>query len=326
MTRRTLGFLVTLALGLLAAVPLVAAPPPVARPRIGYLGEMAEPFTDAFRQGLRERGYLEGETIAIEYRWAEGQTDRLRDLATDLAQLKPDVLVTAGTPASRAAQQATRTIPIVMAHVGDPVGMGLVASLARPGGNSTGVSVIGIDTRGKRLELLKEAVPGISRVADLSHRPTPGRPEGSLREMEGAARALGLTLHPVAVRTVEELEQAFATLTTAQADAIFVHQDPTFFGQRARIVELVAKSRLPAVYQYREWVEAGGLMSYGASLRDVYRRVAVLVDKILKGARPGELPVEQVMTLELVINLKTARALGLTIPPTLLFQADEVLR
>jgi putative tryptophan/tyrosine transport system substrate-binding protein len=325
MTCRSLGLLVTLALGLLA-VPLAVAQPQAVLPRIGYLGEMPELFTDAFRQGLRELGYIEGQNLAVEYRWAEGKADRLRDLAADLAQLKMDVIVTAGTPASRAAQHATRTIPLVMAHVGDPVGMGLVTSLARPGGNSTGVSVIGIDTRGKRLELLKEAVPGISRVADLSNRPNPGMPERSLREMEVAARALGLTLHPVAGRTVEELEQAFAAIMTAQADAIFVHQDQLFFAHRARIVELVAKSRLPAVYQYREWVEAGGLMSYGASLRDVYRRVATLVDKILRGAMPGELPVEQVMRLELVINLKTAQALGLTIPPTLLFQADEVIR
>jgi putative tryptophan/tyrosine transport system substrate-binding protein len=295
------------------------------RPPLLQEGQL-EPFTDAFRQGLGELGYVEGQTIAIEYRWAEGKADRLRDLAADLAQRQLDVLVTAGTPASRAAQHATHTIPIVMAHVGDPVGMGLVASLARPGGNLTGVSVIGIDTRGKRLELLKEAVPSISRVAALSRRPTPGTSEGSLREMEGAARALGLTLQPVAVRTVEELETAFAAITMASADAIFVHQDQLFFAHRARIVELVAKSRLPAVYQYREWAEAGGLMSYGASLRDVYRRVAVLVDKILQGARPGELPVEQVMTLELVINLKTAQALGLTIPPALLFQATEVIR
>jgi putative tryptophan/tyrosine transport system substrate-binding protein len=326
MNRRVIRFLVTLALGLLVA-PLAANAQPAGKiARIGYLGEMPEPFTDAFRQGLRELGYSEGQNLAVEYRWAEGKADRRRDLAADLAQLKMDVIVTAGTPASRAAKHATRTIPIVMAHVGDPVGMGLVTSLAQPGGNITGVSVIGIDTRGKRLELLKEAVPGISRVADLSHRPNPGRPEGSLREMEGAARALGLTLHPVAVRTVEELEQAFAAITTAQADALFVHQDQLFFAHRARLVDLVAKSRLPAVYQYREWVEAGGLMSYGASLRDVYRRVAVLVEKILQGARPGELPVEQVMRLELVINLKTAQALGLTIPPSLLFQADEVIR
>jgi putative ABC transport system substrate-binding protein len=325
MTRRSIGFLVTLALSLLA-VPLAAAPPPAALHRIGYLGEMPEPFSDAFRQGLHERGYFEGQNLAVEYRWAEGQADWLHDLAADLAQRQLEVLVTAGTPASRAAQHATRTTPIVMAHVGDPVGMGLVASLARPGGNVTGVSVLRIDTRGKRLELLKEAVPGISRVADLSRRPTAGMPEGSLREMEGAARALGLTLHPVAVRTVEELEPAFAAITAAQADAIFVHQDPLFFAHRARIVELVAKSRLPAVYQYREWAEAGGLMSYGAGLREVYRRVAVLVEKILKGARPGELPVEQVMTLELVVNLKTAEALGLTIPPTFLYQADQVIR
>jgi putative ABC transport system substrate-binding protein len=213
--RRTIGLLVTLALSLLAA-PLAAAPPQAALPRIGYLGDMPELFTDAFRQGLRELGYIEGQNLVVEYRWAGGQADRLRDLAADLAQLKMDVLVTAGTPASRAAQHATRTISIVMAHVGDPVGMGLVTSLARPGGNSTGVSVIGIDTRGKRLELLKEAVPGISRVADLSNRPNPGMPERSLREMEEAARALGLTLHPVAVRTVEELEKAFAAITTGR--------------------------------------------------------------------------------------------------------------
>ena len=192
----------------------------------------------------------------------------------------------------------------------------------------TGVSVLGLDRRGQRLALLKEAVPGISRVADLSRRPTAGTPEGSLREMEGAARALGLTPHPVAVRTMEEeaLAQAFAAITAAAADAIFVHQAPLFFAHRARIVELVAQSRRPAVYQYREWVEAGGLMSYGTSLRGVSRRVAVLVAKILQGARPGELPVGQVMRLELVIKLKTAEALGLTIPPTLLFQADEVIR
>jgi putative tryptophan/tyrosine transport system substrate-binding protein len=287
---------------------------------------MPEVFTDAFRQGLRELGYIEGQNLTVEYRWGEGSAERIRDRAAELAQRQVDVIVAAGMAASRAAQHATRTIPIVMAHVGDPVGTGLVASLARPGGNITGVSVIGFDTRGKRLELLKEAVPGISRVAGLANPTHPVLAENLSREMQEAARALNLTIHPVMARNVEELESAFAAIRAVQADAIFVHQDQVLFSQRARIVELVAKSRLPAVYMYREWAEAGGLMSYGPNLHDVYRRVAVLVDKILKGAQPSELPVEQVMKLNLVINLKTAQAQGLTVPPTLLFRADEVIR
>jgi putative ABC transport system substrate-binding protein len=325
MTRRTIGLLVTLALSLLAA-SLAVAQLQTALPRVGYLVDMPEPFTEIFRQGLRELGYIDGQNLIIEYRWAEGKADQLRDLAADLAQRKLDVIVTAGTPASRAAQHATRTIPIVMAHVGNPVRAGLVASLARPGGNITGVSVIGIDLRGKRLELLKEAVPGISRVAELVNPTHPVLAQILSREMQEAARALGLTLHAVMARNVEELERAFAAIMAVQADAIFVHQDQLLFSHRARIVDLVAKSRLPAVYMYREWAEAGGLMAYGPSLHDVYRRVAVMVDKILKGAMPGELPVEQVMKLELVINLKTAQTLGLTIPPTFLFRADEVIR
>jgi putative ABC transport system substrate-binding protein len=322
--RRTIILIVILALGILMT-PLTAEAQPAKIPRIGYLGDAPGPFAQAFRQGLRDLGYVEGENIAIEYRWTEGRDDRLPELAAELVRLPVDVLVTPGSRASRAAKQATSTIPIVMAHVGDPVGTGLVASLARPGGNATGVSIIGVDIAGKILELLKEAVPGISRVASLSNPTNPGA-ERTSRELQVAARALGLTLHTVAARTVEELDSAFAALTTAQADAIFVRQDSLFFAHRARIVDLVANSRLPAVYMYREWAEAGGLMSYGASLRDVYRRVAALVGKILKGASPGELPVEQVMKLELVVNLKTAQALGLTIPPTLLFQADEVIR
>jgi putative ABC transport system substrate-binding protein len=317
--------LVLLSLSLWVEPFTTAAQAPAKLPRIGYLGDMPGPFSDAFREGLRELGYIEGQNLTLEYRWAEGHEHRLPTLAVELIQLPVDILVTPGTQASRVAQHATSTIPIVMAHVGDPVGTGLVASLARPGGNITGVSVLGFDTSGKRLELLKEAVPAISRVASLVN-PTNPTGERSLRALQMAARALGVTLHPVAVRHVEELEQAFTAITTAQADALFVHQDHLFFSHHARIVELVAKSRLPAVYMYREWAEAGGLMSYGANLRDVYRRVAALVERILQGALPGELPVEQVMKLELVINLKTAEALGLTIPPHLLFQADEVLR
>jgi putative tryptophan/tyrosine transport system substrate-binding protein len=331
MSRRAIGLLVSLALGILMA-PVVADAQPAAKvPRIGFFSsdspgsEGARAYLAAFRQGLRKLGYVEGQTIAIEERFAAWRAERLAELAAELVRLNMEVIVTQAAPATQAAQHATSTIPIVMAHVGDPVGTGLVGSLARPGGNLTGVSVIGIDTSGKRLELLKEAVPAISRVASLVSPTNPGG-ERSLREVQAAAPALGVTLHPVGLRHVEELEQAFAAITTAQADAIFVHQDHLFFSHHARIVELVTKSRLPAVYMYREWAEAGGLMSYGASLRDVYRRVAALVEKILQGAMPGELPVEQVMKLELVLNLKTAQAQGLTIPPTLLFQADEVIR
>jgi len=315
-------FIVTLALSLLVA-PLVAETQPRARvPRIGYIGDTPGPYAEAFRQGLRERGYIEGETIAVEYRWAEGRHDRLPDLAAELVQLKVDILVPVGTQPSHAAKQATSTIPIVMAQVGDPVGSGLVASLARPGGNLTGVSVIGLEINVKLLELLKQAVPWASQVAVLGNPTNRGHGHGTVwRELQGAAQGLGVTLQFVPVQQPEDFESAFAAIRTAHADALYVMQDHLLFSHRTRIVDFTAQSKLPAIYMYREWADAGGLMAYGASLREVHRRVAEHVDKILKGAKPADLPVEQVMRLDLVINLKTAQAFGLTIPPMLLFQA-----
>ena len=322
---RAVGFIVTFILSMLVA-PLAAETQPRARvPRIGYLSDTPGPFADAFRQGLRERGYMEGDTIAVEYRWAEGRHDRLPDLAAELVQLKVDILVTAGTQTSRAAQQATSTIPIVLAHVGDPVGSGLVASLARPGGNITGVSVFGHEMGVKQLELLKQAVPRASQVAVLMN-PTNIGSVASWRALQLAAPVLGMTLQSVAVQQPEDFESAFAAIRTAPADALFVSQDHLLFSHRMQIVDFAAQSQLPAMYAYREWADAGGLMAYGASLREVYSRVAELVDKILKGAKPADLPVEQVMRHNLVINLKTAQALGLTLPSTFLFLADEVIR
>jgi putative ABC transport system substrate-binding protein len=318
----TIVLLVTLALGVLVGPLAAEAQPRVKVPRIGYISYTPGPYAEAFRQGLRERGYIEGETIAVEYRWAEGRHDRLPDLIVELVQLKVDVLVPVGTQPSRAAKQATSTIPIVMAQVGDPVGSGLVANLARPDGNLTGVSVIGREILPKQLELLTQAVPQASQVAVLWN------PTNFLiwRELQVAAQGLGVTLHSVAVQQPEEFESAFAAIRAAQVDALHVIQDHLLFSHRTRIVDFAAQSKLPAIYMYREWADAGGLVAYGASLREVYRRVAEHVDKILKGAKPADLPVEQVMRLNLVINLTTAQALGLTIPPSVLFQATEVIR
>jgi putative ABC transport system substrate-binding protein len=316
------GFIVICILSLLV-VPLAAETPPrVKVPRIGYISDTPGPYAEAFRQGLRERGYIEGETIAVEYRWAEGRHERLPDLVAELVQLQVDVLVPVGTQPSRAAKQATSTMPIVMAQVGDPVGSGLVASLARPGGNLTGVSVIGREILANQLELLKQAVPRTSQVAVLWN------PTNSLilSELQGAAQGLGVTLHAVAVQHPEAFESAFAAIRAAQVDALHVIQDHLLFSHRTRIVDFAAQTRLPAIYMYREWADAGGFMAYGASLREVYSRVAELVDKILKGAKPADLPVEQVMRLNLVLNLKTASALGLTLPPSILLLADEVIR
>jgi putative tryptophan/tyrosine transport system substrate-binding protein len=324
MPRYTIGLIVLLTLGLMT--PLVTdAQRPGKIPRIGYLGDTPGPHVEALRQGLHDIGYLEGQNLVIEYRWAEGKGQRLPALAADLVGLPVDVIIAPGGQASRAAKHEISTIPIIMAPVGDPVGAGLVASLARPGGNMTGVSVIGVELSGKQLELFKEAVPGMSRVAVLLNPTNPGAAP-AWRVMEGAARALELTLSPIEVRGADEFERAFAAIATAHADALFVFQDYLLFSHRTRLVDFAAQRRLPAMYMYREWADAGGLLAYGASLREVYRRAVTLLDKILKGAKPGDLPVEQVTKLDLVINLKTAQALGLTIPPTLLFQADEVIR
>jgi putative ABC transport system substrate-binding protein len=281
---------------------------------------------DAFRQGLGEFGYTEGQNITIEYRWAEGKYDRFPDLVADLVRLKVDVIVTAGTPGALAAKQATKTIPIVMAVAADAVGAGLVASLARPGGNVTGSTTIAQELEGKRLELLREVVPRLSRVAVLWNPANPVQPI-ILKQTQLAAPALHLRLEPiVGVSGVRELEGAFATISRVRPDALILLADRFLLAERTRIVEFAAKRRLPTMYPYREMVKAGGLMSYSPSYPDLFRRAATYVDKILRGAKPADLPVEQPIKLELVINLKTAKALGLTIPQSLLRRADEVIQ
>jgi putative ABC transport system substrate-binding protein len=284
------------------------------------------PFLDAFRQGLRELGWVEGQNIVIDYRFAEGRFDRLPDLAAELVRLKVDIIVAVPTPAAVAAKNATGTMPIVAISVGDPVGIGLIASLARPGGNVTGSSYsVGLEIGGKQLELLKETVPKVRRVAILSNPGNPGQPL-SIRELNVAARSLGVQLQLLEARGPNEFDGAFAAMATERVGALLVVADSLFVLHRSRLADLAARSRLPAVYGSRDTVEAGGLMSYGPSLRDLYRRSATYVDKILKGAKPGDLPVEQPTKFELVINLKTAKALGLTIPQSLLQRADEVIQ
>jgi len=305
-----------------------AAQQPKKVPRIGvlwlYSPTIATPFAEAFRQGLRGLGYVEGQNIALEERWAEGRFDRLPSLAAELVRLNVDIIVTASTPAAQAGQQATRSIPIVMTNVSDPVESGLVSSLARPGGNVTGLSLMHPDLSGKRLELLKEIIPKISQVAVLSNPSNPNTPP-LLRETEAAARALRVQLQVVEVRDSTELDKAFSAMTRDRAGALVVMPDSVLFDQRKRIVDLAAKSRLPAMYPWREPVDGGGLMAYGASGHDIMRGAAVYVDKILKGAKPADLPVEQPTKFELVINLKTAKALGLKIPAAVLARADQVL-
>jgi ABC-type uncharacterized transport system substrate-binding protein len=299
-------------------------------PRIGFLGTRSlsdmSPYLDTFRQGLRELGWVEGQNIVIDYRYAEGRFDRLPDLAAELVRLKVDIIVAVPTPAAVAAKKATETIPIVAISVGDPVGLGLIASLARPGGNLTGLSYsVGLEIAGKGLELLKETVPKVRRVAILSNPGNPFQPL-AIREVNVAARSLGVQLQLLEARGPNELDGAFAAMATERVGALLVVADSLFLLQRTRLADLAARSRLPAAYGLREIVEAGGLMSYGPSVRDLYRRGATFVDKILKGAKPGDLPVEQPTKFELVINLKTAKALGLTIPPSLLGRADEVIQ
>jgi putative tryptophan/tyrosine transport system substrate-binding protein len=328
------GFIVTLPLSLLTAPLAAEAPQPTKVHRIGSLiagfppsePDSRDPIVEDFRQGLRDLGYVEGQNIVIEYRYAEGRAEQLPDLAAELVRLKVDVIVAGGTAAIRAVQHATRTIPIVMAVAYDPVGEGLVASLARPGGNITGLSWLGAELPEKRLDLLKETVPQLSRIAVLANPANPAY-EPQMNNLTGAARALGLQLQVMGVRRADELDTAFAVMSRAGADALIMLEDSLLLsGLRGRAVDLAAKHRLPAMYGWRRHVDAGGLMSYGPSMRDMQRRAAVYVDKILKGTKPADLPVEQPTKFELVINLKTAKALGLTIPPTLLFQADEVIQ
>ena len=299
--------------------------------RIGYLAAgshdnlLVRENLNAFRRGLRDLGHFEGQNIVIDYRFAEGDFDRLPDLAAELIRLEVAVIVAAPTPAAAAASKATATIPIVMINVGDPVGLGLIASLGRPGGNVTGSSfTIGTETFGKGLELLKEAVPNLHRVAVLSN---PANPSHALvtRVVEIAAQGLAVQVQMLEARGPDEFDSAFATMTKEPVEALYVVADVQFVLHAARLADLAMKSRLPSMHQLRRLVEAGGLMSYGHSAADQWRGAATFVDKLLKGAKASDLPVEQPTKFELVLNLKTAKALGLTIPPTLLARADEVI-
>ncbi len=329
-TRR--AFIGTLAGGLLAA-PLAAEAQQAAKvARIGYLSganRATNPHLhEAFLQGLRDLGYVEGRNLVIEYRFAEGKLERLPALAAELVALKVDVIVAASTPAAVAAKQATRTLPIVFTSFGDPVTSGFVTSLARPGGNVTGLSNPAPELVGKCLKQFKQAVPGVSRVAVLwQPGAVPERTEKDmLKAVEVAARALGVRVQFVEARGPADVDRAFSDMTRARAGALTVLGSAMFFIERRRLVDLAAKNRLPAMYTSREFVDAGGLMAYGPNLADMYRRAATYVDKILKGAKPADLPVEQPTKFELVINLKTARALGLTIPQSVLGRADEVIQ
>ena len=324
-------FIGTIASSLLAA-PLAASAQQSAKvPRIGFLaGNLAAGphMTDGFRQGLRDLGYLEGRNFVLEFRDAEGKLERLPALAAELVALKVDVIMVGGTLAALAAKQATKTIPIVFASAIDPVADGLVTSLARPGGNVTGLSALAPELVGKRMELLKQAVPGVSLIAFLQQ---PGglgeRTVNDIRrEAEVAARALGVRLQFFEARGPDDFDSAFSDMTKARAGAMALFGGAMFLIERRRLVDLAARYRLPAVYGLREYVDAGGLMSYGPSNVDLFRRAAIYVDKILKGARPGDLPVEQPTKFELVINLKTAKALGITIPQLVLGRADEVIQ
>src|SRR3989449_621173 len=329
---RLIGFAVVLAVGpTLVPLGTAAAQPPEKVPRVGYLnpGSASDPLRqrrlDAFRQGRRELGYVDGQNIAIESRWAEGKYDRYPALAADLVRLKVDVIVAMSGAATQAAQQATRTIPIVMSLVNDPVGSGLVPSLAHPGGNITGTSVMSPDLIGKQLQLLKEVVPKVSRVAFLRHPANPAS-AANLREAEAAARGLGVRLQTLEARNPQEIDSAFAAMTREQAGALLIHADALFGNQRRQIAELATKKRLPSIFLTTEYAEAGGLMVYGPNLLNLERRAATYVVKILKGAKPADLPVEQPSKFDLLVNLKTAKALGLTIPYTLLQRADQVIQ
>ena len=298
-------------------------------PRIGAFvpasASGAPQLVEALRQGLREHGYVEEQNITLEPRYAEGNIERLAGFAAELVRLKADVIVVGSTPGIIAVKNTTGAIPIVMVTTGDPVAGGLVASLARPGGNITGLTALGQELSGKRLEVLKEVVPKVSRVAVLSN-PTNPDSELSLKGMEVAARALGVHIRLQEVRDPTEFDKAFEATIRVGARALMVLPDPMFVSQAGRIVALSAKSRLPAMYAHREFVDVGGLMFYGASLADMWRRAATYVDKILKGTKPADLPVEQPKKFEFIINLKAAKQIGLTIPPNVLARADRVIK
>ena len=302
---------------------------PTKIPRIGYLLGVSlsasSTRTEAFRQGLRDFGYVEGKNIIIEWRSAEGKFDRLPALAAELVRLKVDVIVTAGPIPTRAAKEVTSTIPIIMTQDPDPVGNGFVASLARPGGNITGLSTLAPELSGKQLELLKEIIPKLTRVAVFGTSTRAGNAQ-ALKEIELAAGAFKVKLQYLDVLDPKDIETAFQGATKGRAEAVLVLQSAVFFSQRTQIAELAIKSRLPAIYYTTEFVEAGGLMSYATSYTDLFRRAATYVDKILKGRTPSDLPVEQPMKFEFVVNLKAAKQIGLTIPPNVLVRANKVIR
>ena len=314
---------------LLVTAGLAEAQQPTKIPRIGFLtaGSSSTIPTriDAFRQGLRELGYVEDKNIVIEWRFAEGKPDRLPALVAELVRLKVDVILSAGAAVTRPAKDATRTIPIVMAQDTDPVGNGFVASLARPGGNITGLSSYSAELNGKRLELLKEIVPKLSRLAVVGESTYPGNAQ-SLKETELAAGALKVQLQYLDVLDPKDIETAFRDTSKGRADGVLLLQSAVLNSQRKQTADLATKSRLPAIYYAPEFLDAGGLMSYAASITDLYRRAAAYVDKILKGAKPADLPVEQPKKFELIISLKAAKQIGLTIPPNVLVRADKVIK
>jgi putative tryptophan/tyrosine transport system substrate-binding protein len=326
--RSTCAFV--LAAFLFVLVQLTQAQQPTKIPRIGYLSVSSRSAmtarTEAFRQGLRELGYVEGKNIVIEWRYGQEKPDRVSELAAELARLKVDVIVSGGNSATQAVKKATNTIPILMTQSSDPVASGFVASLARPGGNVTGLSTLAPEISGKRLELLKEIVPKLSRVAVLGTSTSPGNAQ-ELRQVELAAGALGVKLQYLDVLSPKDIETAFRAAAKGRADAVFMIMSGNVdFSQRKEIAELGVKSRLPVIYEGARSVEAGGLMSYGVNLLDLDRRAATYVDKILKGAKPADLPVEQPKKFEFIINLKAAKQIGLTIPQSVLFRADKVIK
>ncbi len=323
------GVLSILFVVILLAIGVIAdAQQPKKVPRIGYLGGVSLSANtarhEAFRQGLRDLHYVEGKNIVIDWRSADGKLERLPALAAEMARLKFDVIVTSGSTATRAVKEATNTIPIVMTNDADPVGDGIIASLARPGGNITGLSALAPELNGKRLEVLKEVVPKLSRLAVLGVSTSPA--DALRKELELAAKAFGVTLQYLDVLDFKNIENTFQAVSKGRADGVLVLASGILGAQRAQIADLAVKNRLPAIYHEPRYVEAGGLMSYGVSLLNLDRRAATYVDKILKGAKPADLPVEQPTKFEFIVNLKTAKQIGLTIPPNVLVRADRVIK
>jgi ABC-type uncharacterized transport system substrate-binding protein len=328
MSRKTFIVVWLVALAL-ASFRLAEAQQPGKVPRVGVLRQSSADVLwtqlEAFRQGLRDRGYLDGQNIAIEYRYAEGELDRLPSLANELVRIKIDVIVVSSTPAVLAAKNATKEIPIVFHTIGDPVASGLVASLARPGGNITGLTMGGAELYGKRLELLKETIPKLSQAAILWN-PTSTGIQQNVKETQAAAQVLKLQIQSLEIRNPGDIEPAFETAIRSKSGAILVTQSPPITTYPKRIIDIAAKRRLPVIYPQGQWPDMGGLMSYGANVEDSYRYLASYVDKILKGSKPADLPVERSRKLELVINLKAAKQIGLTIPPNVLARADKVIK